>query len=238
MTQLSVNVNKVATLRNSRGGDMPNVVRVARDCEIFGADGISIHPRPDERHIRLSDVYDLRQTLQKELNIEGYPSPEFVGLIQHTKPHQVTLMPDSPTQLTTNMGWDTEAHFDLLSDVLDSFRQAAVRTVVFVMPDKGMIQAAAKAGADRVELFAGPYVDEFEKNPEEAVRPYVEAAECAHSLGLGVNAGHDFSLDNLSYFVQHMPWLDEVSVGHALISDALYIGLEAAIKAYKAALEK
>ena len=233
MTKLSVNINKVATLRNARGGDVPNVVKVALDCETFGADGITVHPRPDERHIRRKDVYDLRPVLHTEFNIEGYPSPEFIDLVLKVKPHQVTLVPDSPDQLTSNAGWDTRTHFDFLSEVLDAFNNAGIRTSVFVSTDLEMIEFAAKAGTDRVELYTEPYASVFSKDKEAAVAPFVEAAKTARSLGLGLNAGHDLNLQNLNYFYQNIPWLDEVSIGHALICDALFMGLERTIQEYK-----
>ena len=225
MTKLSVNINKVATLRNARGGDVPNVVKVALDCETFGADGITVHPRPDERHIRRKDVYDLRPVLHTEFNIEGYPSPEFIDLVLKVKPHQVTLVPDSPDQLTSNAGF--------LSEVLDAFNNAGIRTSVFVSTDLEMIEFAAKAGTDRVELYTEPYASAYGKDKEAAVAPFVEAAKTARSLGLGLNAGHDLNLHNLNYFYQNIPWLDEVSIGHALICDALYLGLERTIQEYK-----
>ena len=230
MTRLSVNINKVATLRNARGGDIPNVVKVALDCETFGADGITVHPRPDERHIRRADVYDLRPLLRTEFNIEGYPSPEFIDLVLKVKPHQVTLVPDSPTQITSNSGWDTKTNIDFLTDVLDQFNTAGIRTSVFVSTDTEMIEYAAKAGADRVELYTEPYATAFPKDPEVAIAPFVEAARVARKLGLGLNAGHDLSLLNLNFFYKNIPWLDEVSIGHALISDALYLGLERTIQ--------
>ena len=233
MTRLSVNINKVATLRNARGGDIPNVVKVALDCETFGADGITVHPRPDERHIRRADVYDLRPLLRTEFNIEGYPSPEFIDLVLKVKPHQVTLVPDSPTQITSNSGWDTKTNIDFLTDVLDQFNTAGIRTSVFVSTDTEMIEYAAKAGADRVELYTEPYATAFPKDPEIAIAPFVEAARVARKLGLGLNAGHDLSLVNLNYFYKNIPWVDEVSIGHALISDALYLGLERTIQEYK-----
>ena len=231
MTRLSVNINKVATLRNARGGDIPNVVKVALDCETFGADGITVHPRPDERHIRRADVYDLRPLLRTEFNIEGYP--EFIDLVLKVKPHQVTLVPDSPTQITSNSGWDTKTNIDFLTDVLDQFNTAGIRTSVFVSTDTEMIEYAAKAGADRVELYTEPYATAFPKDPEVAIAPFVEAARVARKLGLGLNAGHDLSLLNLNFFYKNIPWLDEVSIGHALISDALYLGLERTIQEYK-----
>lgn len=233
MTKLSVNINKVATLRNARGGNVPNVVQVALDCENFGADGITVHPRPDERHIRRKDVYDLRPLLRTEFNIEGYPSPEFIDLVLKVKPHQVTLVPDSPTQLTSNAGWDTKKNLGFLSEVLEEFNRGGIRTSVFVSTDVEMIEYAAKAGADRVELYTEPYATGYPQDREVAVEPFVKAAKAVRSLGLGLNAGHDLSLVNLNYFYQNIPWLDEVSIGHALISDALYLGLERTIREYK-----
>ncbi|MCI5663153.1 MAG: pyridoxine 5'-phosphate synthase [Mediterranea sp.] len=236
MTKLSVNINKVATLRNARGGDVPNVVKVALDCESFGADGITVHPRPDERHIRRQDVYDLRPLLRTEFNIEGYPSPEFIDLVLKVKPHQVTLVPDAPSQLTSNAGWDTKANQGFLGEVLEAFNQAGIRTSVFVAADPEMVEYAAKAGADRVELYTEPYASGYIQNREAAVAPFVAAAQTARRLGIGLNAGHDLNLVNLNYFHQNIPWLDEVSIGHALISDALYLGLERTIQEYKNAL--
>lgn len=233
MTKLSVNINKVATLRNARGGNVPDVVKVALDCEAFGADGITVHPRPDERHIRKSDVLNLRPLLRTEFNIEGYPSADFIDLVLKVKPHQVTLVPDTPAQLTSNAGWDTKLNFDFLNEVLDAFNNAGIRTSVFVSPDGEMIEYAAKAGADRVELYTEPYAIAYLKNKELAVAPFVEAAKVARRLGLGVNAGHDLSLVNLNYLYKNIPWLDEVSIGHSLISDALYLGLEHTIQEYK-----
>lgn len=237
MTKLSVNINKVATLRNARGGDVPNVVKVALDCESFGADGITVHPRPDERHIRRTDVYDLRPLLRTEFNIEGYPAPEFIELVLQVKPHQVTLVPDAPSQITSNSGWDTKSNLDFLTDVLDRFNSAGIRTSVFVAADPEMVEYAAKAGTGRVELYTEPYASKFAENPEAAVAPFIEAAKKARSLGLGLNAGHDLSLVNLNYFYKNIPWLDEVSIGHALISDALYFGLERTIREYKNCLQ-
>ena len=233
MTRLSVNINKIATLRNARGGDVPNVVKVALDCESFGAEGITVHPRPDERHIRQRDVYDLRPLLRTEFNIEGYPAPEFIDLVLKVKPHQVTLVPDAPDQITSNSGWDTKVNFDFLTEVLDELNGAGIRTSVFVAPDAEMIEYAAKAGADRVELYTEPYATAYPKDPAAAVAPFVEAAKAARRLGIGLNAGHDLSLLNLNYFYKNIPWLDEVSIGHALISDALYLGLERTIQEYK-----
>lgn len=236
MTRLSVNVNKVATLRNARGGNNPDVVKVALDCESFGADGITVHPRPDERHIRKSDVYALKAVLKTEFNIEGNPTPDFVDLVLKVRPHQVTLVPDAADQLTSNTGWDTKENFSFLSDVLDTFNQAGIRTSVFVNADPVMIEYAAKAGTDRVELYTEPYASAYAKDREEAVRPFVEAAKVARSLGLGLNSGHDLSLENLEYYHQCIPWVDEVSIGHALICDALYLGLKRTIEEYKRCL--
>lgn len=233
MTKLSVNINKVATLRNARGGDTPNVVKVALDCEAFGADGITVHPRPDERHIRRKDVFDLRPLLRTEFNIEGYPSPEFIDLVLKVKPHQVTLVPDTPSQITSNSGWDTKVNQAFLTEVLDEFNSAGIRTSVFVAADSEMIEYAAKTGTDRVELYTEPYATLYPKDKEAAIEPFIRAAQTARKLGLGLNAGHDLSLINLHYFYTNIPWLDEVSIGHALISDALYLGLERTIQEYK-----
>ncbi len=238
MTKLSVNINKIATLRNARGGAVPDVVRVAQDCEKFGADGITVHPRPDERHITRDDVLDLRPRIGTEFNIEGYPSREFVDLILSVKPHQVTLVPDTPTQLTSNSGWNTKSNLSFLTDILDEFNSAGIRSSIFVDTDPVNIEYAAKAGADRVELYTEPYAVEYLKNPELAVAPFVEAAKMVRSLGMGLNAGHDLSLINLNYLYKNIPWLDEVSIGHALISDALYLGLEKTIQEYKKCLSE
>lgn len=233
MTKLSVNINKIATLRNARGGDVPNVVKVALDCETFGADGITVHPRPDERHIRRDDVLNMRPLLRTEFNMEGYPSPEFIELVLAVKPHQVTLVPDEPSQITSNSGWDTKLNQTFLAELLDKFKSAGIRTSVFVAPDIEMVAYAAKAGADRVELYTEPYATAYPQNKEAAIAPFVEAAKAARKLGLGLNAGHDLSLLNLNYFYKNISWLDEVSIGHALISDALYLGLERTIQEYK-----
>ncbi len=236
MTNLSVNINKIATLRNARGGNNPCVERVATDCESFGADGITVHPRPDERHIRHSDVFRIRPLLHTEFNMEGYPSDDFIDLVLKARPEQVTLVPDAPDALTSSAGWDVEAHFDFLSGVVDRFKEAGIRTSIFVAPDASSIAAAARTGADRVELYTKPYADLYPTDPESAVAPYAEASRVAHNHGLGVNAGHDLDLDNLAWFKQHVPYLDEVSIGHALICDALYLGLAETIRRYKAAL--
>ena len=236
MTKLSVNINKVATLRNARGGNNPDVEKVALDCEQFGAEGITVHPRPDERHIRYADVYALRPVLKTEFNIEGYPSKEFIDLVLRVKPTQVTLVPDAPDQITSNCGWDTKTHQAFLTELMDTFGEAGIRTSIFVGTDLELIEYAAKTGADRVELYTEPYASLYPKNPEAAVAPFIEAAERVHKLGMGLNAGHDLSLVNLKYFHESIPWLDEVSIGHALICDALYLGLEKTIKEYKTCL--
>lgn len=233
MTKLSVNINKVATLRNARGGNNPDVEKVALDCELFGAEGITVHPRPDERHIRYADVYALRPVLKTEFNIEGYPSKEFIDLVLRVKPTQVTLVPDAPDQITSNCGWDTKTHQAFLTELMDTFGEAGIRTSIFVSTDLELIEYAAKTGADRVELYTEPYASLYPKNPEAAVAPFIEAAERVHKLGMGLNAGHDLSLVNLKYFHDNIPWLDEVSIGHALICDALYLGLKKTIEEYK-----
>lgn len=236
MINLSVNINKVATLRNARGGNVPDVVKFAIDCEQFGANGITVHPRPDERHIRREDVIKLRPVITTEFNIEGYPSDDFVKLVLMVKPAQVTLVPDLPAQLTSNHGWDIIGHEEFLSGIIDKFHEVGIRTSIFVEPDADIIRAAASTGTDRVELYTEPYATNFEKDPEMAVAPYIEASKVAHSCGLGVNGGHDLNLRNLHFFANSLPYLAEVSIGHALISDALYMGIENTIKAYKAAL--
>ena len=233
MTKLSVNINKVATLRNARGGNNPDVEKVALDCEQFGAEGITVHPRPDERHIRYADVYALRPVLKTEFNIEGYPSKEFIDLVLRVKPTQVTLVPDAPDQITSNCGWDTKTQQAFLTELMDTFGEAGIRTSIFVGTDLELIEYAAKTGADRVELYTEPYASLYPKNPEAAVAPFIEAAERVHKLGMGLNAGHDLSLVNLKYFHDNIPWLDEVSIGHALICDALYLGLKKTIEEYK-----
>lgn len=234
MTRLSVNINKIATIRNARGGNNPDVVKVALDCERFGADGITVHPRPDERHIRHQDVLDLKQVLTTEFNIEGYPAPEFMDLVLKVKPAQVTLVPDSPDQITSNHGWDTLANQDFLAEIITALKEKAIRASVFVDADPRMVELAAKAGADRVELYTEPYATDYvKKSPEVAVKPFVEAARQARACGLGLNAGHDLSLVNLKYLKEMIPWIDEVSIGHALVCDALYLGLEKTITEYK-----
>lgn len=238
MTQLSVNINKIATVRNARGENRPDVTQAALDIESYGADGITVHPRPDERHIRRSDVLDIRPKLRSEFNIEGYPSPEFVDLVMRVRPTQVTLVPDAPDAITSSAGWDVEANKDFLSSLVERFKEAGIRTSIFVNPDVEAVKSAAGTGADRVELYTKPYADAFAKDRRAAVEPYVRAAEAARKLGLGVNAGHDLDLDNLAYFHDSVPGLAEVSIGHALICDALYMGLEKAVKSYKEALKR
>jgi pyridoxine 5-phosphate synthase len=237
MTLLSVNINKIATLRNARGGNIPNVCQVALDCERFGAQGITVHPRPDERHIRYQDVWDLRPILKTEFNIEGYPSPGFIKLVKAVKPNQVTLVPDSPDAITSSAGWDTIKYFDFLNDIVADFQSVGIRVSVFIDTVLKNIEFAAKIGTDRVELYTEPYASNFPKNKENAIAPFIEAAKLAKKIGLGLNAGHDLNLENLAYFHKFIPWLDEVSIGHALISDALYYGLEETIKRYKKQLE-
>ena len=236
MTKLSVNINKVATIRNARGGNNPDILQVAQDCESFGADGITVHPRPDERHIRYADVVNLRPLIRTEFNIEGYPSKEFIDLVLKVKPHQVTLVPDAPDQITSNAGWDTVAHHDFLTEVVGEFKEAGVRTSLFVGTDPLFIEQAAKIGSDRVELYTEPYASEYPMNREAAIAPFVEAARVARSLGLGLNVGHDLSLENLQYLHDNIPWIDEASIGHALICDALYMGLKTTIEEYKKCL--
>ena len=233
MTKLSVNINKVATIRNARGGNNPNVLKVAEDCEKFGADGITVHPRPDERHIRYQDVIDLKPILTTEFNIEGYPQTSFIDLVMRVKPTQVTLVPDKPGQITSNAGWDTKANFDFLTDVVGAFNDVGIRTSIFVGTEPEMIEYAAKIGADRVELYTEPYASMYATDKEAAVKPFVEAAKVARKCGLGLNAGHDLSLENLNYLYKQIPWIDEVSIGHALVCDALYLGLQTTIKNYK-----
>ncbi|MDE6268288.1 MAG: pyridoxine 5'-phosphate synthase [Muribaculaceae bacterium] len=231
-TRLSVNINKIATLRNARGENNPDVERVAADCERYGAQGITVHPRPDERHIRRSDVRALSRMVTTEFNIEGYPSDDFVALVTEVKPTQVTLVPDAPDAVTSSAGWDVKAHREFLKDVTEKFHKAGIRVSIFVGTDPENIREAAAAGADRVELYTKPYADGYAENREKAVAPFRAAAEAAHEAGLGLNAGHDLSLENLKYFHESVPNLDEVSIGHALICDALYLGLETTIHRY------
>lgn len=237
MTKLSVNINKVATIRNARGGNNPDVLKVAVDCEKFGAQGITVHPRPDERHIRYQDVRDIKPLITTEFNIEGNPIDKYIKLVLEVKPTQVTLVPDADNQITSNHGWDTVANKGFLTDVIGQFKEAGIRTSIFVDAEPKMVEAACMCGTDRIELYTEPYAAGYEANREEAIKPFVEAAEVAREVGIGLNAGHDLSLQNLTYFHQNIPWLDEVSIGHALICDALYFGLEDTIKRYLACLK-
>jgi pyridoxine 5-phosphate synthase len=235
MTRLSVNINKIATLRNARGGNVPNVVKVAQDAENFGAEGITVHPRPDERHIKYADVFDLKKVVSTEFNIEGYPNKAFMDLVLAVKPHQVTLVPDPPDALTSNAGWDTKNNFDFLQEVISELKENGIRTSIFMETKLNLIDLATKTGTDRIELYTEPYAANYHIK-EVAVKPFSVAAEHASKLGLGINAGHDLSLENLKYFAQNVPHLNEVSIGHALIADALYFGLENTINMYKAQL--
>ena len=239
MTHLSVNINKIATLRNARGGNNPDVIKVALDCEKFGADGITVHPRPDERHITYKDVHDLKKVLTTEFNIEGNPTEEkFVKLVLDTKPHQVTLVPDVQGQLTSDHGWDTIKHQDYLIKTIAVFKKAGIRVSIFVDPITAMVEAAATTGTDRIELYTESYATAFTNgNKETAIVPYIEAAILAHKLGLGINAGHDLDLQNLAYFKNAVPHLNEVSIGHALVCDSLYLGLHNTIQLYKRQLQ-
>lgn len=231
-TRLSVNINKIATLRNARGGNMPNLLQVAQDVERFGAQGVTVHPRPDERHIRYQDVRELKPLVTTEFNIEGYPSENFINLVLAVKPEQVTLVPDPPGALTSNNGWDTIQYADFLAPIVKAFKEAGIRTSIFVNPDPKMVAAAKNTGTDRIELYTESYASNYLKNREDAIKPFVEAAKEAAVVGLGVNAGHDLSLVNLRYFAENIPNLLEVSIGHALICDALYLGLEETIHRY------
>ncbi|OFX22625.1 MAG: pyridoxine 5'-phosphate synthase [Bacteroidetes bacterium GWA2_31_9b] len=232
MTRLSVNINKIATLRNARGGNMPNVLDAAINCERFGAQGITVHPRPDERHIRYQDVLDIKPIITTEFNIEGFPSQEFIGLVLKVVPNQVTLVPDPPDAITSNSGWDTKKHKDFLKDVISTFHSKGIRTSIFIDPDADLIRNAVNTGTDRIELYTEPYAANYSKNREKAIEPFIHAAQVAYDFGLGLNAGHDLNLDNLKYFKDNIKNLLEVSIGHALISDALYFGLENTIQLY------
>jgi pyridoxine 5-phosphate synthase len=238
MTKLSVNINKIATLRNSRGGNIPDVVKVAIDAQLFGADGITIHPRPDERHIRQKDVYDLRQVIRTEFNIEGYPSRKFIDLVKSVKPHQVTLVPDPPEAITSNAGWDTITHLTFLQEVIAEFKEAGIRTSIFIDTNPEFILSAVHTSTDRIELYTEPYATLYPIDKEKAIAPFVIAANTANKAGLKINAGHDLNLQNLRFFNERIPFLKEVSIGHALIADALYLGLEKTIKLYKEKLIK
>ncbi len=232
MTRLSVNINKIATLRNARGGNNPDVVKVAQDCELFGAQGITVHPRQDERHIRYADVVALKNVVKTEFNIEGYPDERYLKIIREVKPAQATLVPDPPQAVTSNAGWDTIVNAAFLQEVVEEIKSNGVRVSIFVDPLPKMIEAARKINADRIELYTEPYAREFHVNMRIAIKPYQESAKVAHQIGLGINAGHDLSLDNLNFFAQSIPYLDEVSIGHALVCDALYYGLENTIQLY------
>lgn len=233
MVKLSVNVNKIATLRNARGGNVPDLVQTAKDIEVFGADGITIHPRPDERHIRYQDARDLRSVVKTEFNIEGNPIPSFIDLVMEVRPEQVTLVPDAPDAITSNAGWDTIKHATFLRKVIEEFKEAGIRTSIFVDADPEMVRAAKDTGTDRIELYTESYAHNFGSNPNYAIAPFIEAAEAAAKVGLGVNAGHDLSLDNIAFFGRNIPGLLEVSIGHALICESLYLGLENVILMYK-----
>jgi pyridoxine 5-phosphate synthase len=237
MIRLSVNINKIATLRNARGGNNPNVLQVAKDCVAFGAQGITVHPRPDERHIRRQDVLDLSGALSVEFNIEGYPSPDFINLVERVRPAQVTLVPDPPDALTSNTGWDSKTHKSFLIPILKRFQEAGIRTSLFTNAEIDAVAAAADTGTNRIELYTEPYASGYSQNKEQAIHPFILAAEEAQKCSLGLNAGHDLSLENLSYFAQHLPGLLEVSIGHALVCDALYLGLEKTILAYLTCLK-
>ncbi len=232
MTRLSVNINKIATLRNSRGGNVPNVLKVALDCEKFGGEGITVHPRPDERHIRYNDVRELRPTVSTEFNIEGYPIQSFIDLVLEVVPDQVTLVPDGPDAITSNAGWDTIKNEKFLTEVIAKFHEKGIRTSIFVGTELEFIEGAKKCGTDRIELYTEPYATNFPIDKVKAIKPFVAAANKAHELGLKVNAGHDLDLNNLKYFKDHIPFLAEVSIGHALIADALYLGLDTTIQKY------
>ena len=238
MTRLSVNINKIATIRNARGGNLPDVAKAAVNCERFGAEGITVHPRPDERHIRYADVREIRPLVRTEFNIEGNPIPSFVDLVLEVVPDQVTLVPDAHDAITSNAGWNTLKHKDFLTDICARFKAAGIRTSIFIDPDPDMAEGAALCGADRVELYTADYAAEYPLDPEIAIARYYETAKAARSAGLGLNAGHDLNLDNLAYFIRTIPWTDEVSIGHALISDALYMGLEKTIQAYLGEIRK
>ena len=231
-TKLSVNINKIATIRNSRGGSYPNVVQVAQDCERFGANGIPVHPRPDERHITKKDVYDLKKVVSTEFNIEGYPDERFMQILEEIRPEQATLVPDPPHVLTSNAGWDTKKYLVELQEIISKIKSLGIRTSIFVDTNLENIEFAQKTGTDRIEFYTGPYAEEFPLNKENAIEPFVKAAIYAKELGLGINAGHDLSLENLRFFKENIPFLDEVSIGHAIISDALYFGLENTIQRY------
>lgn len=238
MTRLSVNINKIATIRNARGGNMPDVTKAAVDCENFGAEGITVHPRPDQRHIRYSDVYSIRPLIRTEFNIEGNPIPDFIKLVTDVVPDQVTLVPDAHDAITSNAGWDTIKHRDFLTDVCKEFKAKGIRTSIFIDAKPEMAEGAALTGCDRVELYTADYAENYSKDPEAAIKDFLATAKRVRECGLGLNAGHDLNLQNLAYFVKTIPWTDEVSIGHAVICDALYMGLENTVKAYLEAIKR
>ena len=232
MTRLSININKIATIRNARGGNMPDVEKAAIDCECFGAEGITVHPRPDERHIRYSDVRAIRPTVKTDFNLEGNPIPSFIDLVLEVVPDQVTLVPDAHDAITSNQGWDTVANREFLTSTCKLFKDKGIRTSIFIDPDPAMAEGAKECGCDRVELYTAAYAEMYPSDPAKAIEPYLRTAEAVRKLGLGLNAGHDLNLENLEYFIRNIPWIDEVSIGHAVICDALYMGLEKTIQAY------
>ena len=238
MIKLSVNINKIATIRNARGGTLPNVLEAAKNCEVFGADGVTVHPRPDERHITYQDVHDIKPHITTEFNVEGYPTESFLDLVLQCKPQQVTLVPDPPEAITSNAGWDCKIHFDFLQSVINRLHEAGIRTSIFVETDLDNIDWAKKTGTDRIELYTESYAAGFSTNKVQAVKPFAEAGKYASDIGLEINAGHDLNLDNLVFFAQNVPCLKEVSIGHALIADALYLGLENTIGLYKNCLSQ
>lgn len=233
MTKLSVNINKIATLRNARGGSMPNLVKTAVDCEKFGAEGITVHPRPDERHVKYNDVLELKEVVTTEFNIEGFPDERYMELVMEVKPHQATLVPDPPDAITSNAGWDTIKNEEFLKKIIDKLKSEGIRTSIFVEPKIEIIEAAKEIGTDRIELYTEPYAANYASNKEDAIKDFVMAASKARALGIGINAGHDLSLENLGYLKECIPFIDEVSIGHALICDALYYGIQNAIQMYK-----
>ena len=238
MTKLSVNINKVALLRNARGSNLPNLFQVAKDCEVFGAQGITVHPRPDERHVRYSDIPELKKLVSTEFNIEGYPSNRFLSMVLETRPTQCTLVPDDPNQLTSDHGWDTLKHQSFLTEVINELQAEGIRVSLFIDPVEAQIQGAKSVGTDRIEFYTGPYAEHFSADPDAAIASYSRCAHLANELGLGINAGHDLNLDNLSFLKQHIPGLLEVSIGHALIADALYYGLNNTIQMYLRCLKE
>ena len=238
MTKLSVNINKIALIRNARGGNLPDIFQIARDIESFGAQGITVHPRPDERHIRFSDIPVLKDLVTTEFNIEGYPGKRYIETVLKYKPHQCTLVPDPPEALTSDNGWDTIKNLEYLKKIIKEFKNAGIRVSIFLNPEIDMVYAAKETGTDRIEFYTGPYAHEYKKDREKAIEKYKAAGDIAHKIGLGINAGHDLNLENLKYFIQNLPYTDEVSIGHALVSDALYYGLHNTVQMYKALMVK